>query len=63
VAGADATVVYTFGLVVEFELHSLNFETLDEGLLRRRGGLLDGFVLELEEPCNEVKSILIDMQT
>jgi hypothetical protein len=63
VAGADAAVVYTFRLVVEFELHGLDFETLDKGLLRRCSGLLDGVVLELKETRDEVESVLIDMQT
>lgn len=61
--GADAAVVYTFGLVIKFELHSLNFETLDKGLLGRCGRLLDGVVLEFEEACDKVKSVLIDMQS
>ena len=61
-SGANAAVVDAFGFVIELELDSIDFETLDEGLFGRCGGRCGRVIFELKEAGDEVQGILINVQ-
>ena len=62
-AGSEAGVVHLFGLVVQFYLDSVHFNTLKERLVSFASAWCNGVILELEESRDKVECILVNVKS
>lgn len=60
--GADTAIVNALGLVIKFKLNGVDLESLDERLIGGCGWCLKRVVFKLEEACDEVEGVLVDVE-
>ena len=61
-AGAETCIIDLFGFVVEFDWHGTDFDALEIGLLDGHRRDFFRVIVEVEEACYEVQSILVDVK-